>query len=381
MDLLYIGNVFDVSGYAEVSREIVTGLHRLGVRVALAPVRVPMVRVPMEPEMDALLRRLSEQKVSNRAPVIQTMAAGGFERIGNRYNIGITMLEADRLTPQWVNHCNRLDEVWVPSRFNYETFTKSGVQADKVKVFPFGVDPARFNPDGAPYPIPGKKGFTFLSVSDWHRRKGYDILVKAFSRVFSSSDDVTLVLKITNTMGADFSGVQAEIDQLSREVRPDPPNIIVWSQNVSRQEMPAFYRAADCFVLPSHGEGWSMPIIEAMACGLPVVVTNWSGHTEYANSGNALMINVECFEPVPPVDPWNDYVYKGAMWARPSEHHLEVILRSIYANQAGAKNIGRLGRESIINNFTWSASCQRIYRHLQGIWFRSGGSRYYLGGR
>ena len=101
-----------------------------------------------------------------------------------------------------------------------------------------------------------------------------------------------------------------------------------------------------------------MPTIEAMATGLPVVVTNWSGHTEYANPGNAFMINVECFEPIPPVDPWNDYVYKGARWARPSAHHLGVIFRSIVANPAGAKNIGRLGRESVIANYTWSASCR-----------------------
>ncbi|MBO8126749.1 MAG: glycosyltransferase family 4 protein [Firmicutes bacterium] len=377
MEIVYSGNVFDISGYAEVSREIIAGLAKLDVRIQLEQTQVPMVKVPLEPELESLLIRSINNRVSRRALVVQTKPAEGFERKASRYNIGITMLEADRLTPQWVAKCNRMDEIWVPSRFNYETFTKSGVQPGKVKVFPFGVDQNRFTPDGPVYPIPGRRGYTFLSVLDWHKRKGWDILVRAFSKVFSEQDDVCLVLKVTNTMGADFSHVPDEIEKISREVRPDPPRIIIWSQNVSRQEMPAFYRAADCFVLPSHGEGWSMPTIEAMAAGLPVVVTNWSGHTEYTNTGVAFMLNVECLEPVPPVDPWNDYVYKGAMWARPSEHHLTVILRSIYENKEGAKNIGRMGREHVLNNFTWDASCQKMFRRLATLWTHFGRNGFY----
>jgi glycosyltransferase involved in cell wall biosynthesis len=41
------------------------------------------------------------------------------------------------------------------------------------------------------------------------------------------------------------------------------------------------YKAADAFVLPSHGEGWGRPIMEAMSMGLPVIATNWSGQTAY----------------------------------------------------------------------------------------------------
>lgn len=367
MEVLFKGNIFDVSGYAEVSRAIIKGLHALGVSLQVEPAPVPMVKVPIEPELEALLLRLVHNRVSHRAVTLQIRPANSFEAVPGRYNIGVTMLEADRLTPHWVYYCNRMDEVWVPSRFNQETFVNSGVRPEKVKVFPFGVDHQRFRPDGPAYPVPGRRGYTFLSVLDWHKRKGWDILVRAFCNTFSAADEVCLILKITNTMGADFSGISGEVDRLARECRPDPPTIIVWTQNVSHQEMPAFYRAADCFVLPSHGEGWSMPTIEAMATGLPVIVTNWSGHTEYANPGNALMINVECFEPVPPVDPFNDHVYKGAMWARPSAHHLGVLLRSVFENRPGAANIGRLGRESVLANYTWDAACSRMYRHLSTL--------------
>lgn len=55
------------------------------------------------------------------------------------------------------------------------------------------------------------------------------------------------------------------------------PKIEVVEEHLPASEMPNLYKSADCFVLPTHGEGWGLPTMEAMAMGLPTITTNWGG--------------------------------------------------------------------------------------------------------
>ena len=72
---------------------------------------------------------------------------------------------------------------------------------------------------------------------------------------------------------------------------------------------PGLYKACDCFVIPTRGEGWGMPITEAMSMGLPVIVTNWSGTTAFVDESVGYMINYT----LAPVrgGPWACFVGKG----------------------------------------------------------------------
>lgn len=55
------------------------------------------------------------------------------------------------------------------------------------------------------------------------------------------------------------------------------PKIEVVQEHLHALQMPSLYKSADCFVLPTHGEGWGLPTMEAMAMGLPTITTNWGG--------------------------------------------------------------------------------------------------------
>ena len=63
--------------------------------------------------------------------------------------------------------------------------------------------------------------------------------------------------------------------------------------------MPALYRAADCFVLPTRGEGFGRPLLEAMAAGVPVIATRWGGHTDFLDDQHAYLVEVEALVEVP----------------------------------------------------------------------------------
>lgn len=57
-------------------------------------------------------------------------------------------------------------------------------------------------------------------------------------------------------------------------------------------DMATLYRSADCFVISTRGEGWGMPILEAMACGLPAIATNWSSQVDFFNETNGYPVDV-----------------------------------------------------------------------------------------
>ena len=114
--------------------------------------------------------------------------------VGAAYCIGRTMFETDRMPPEWVQKCNEMDEIWVPSAQNLESLRRSGVTV-RVTRIPAGVDAERFRPGLTPLSIPGCRKKVFLSVFEWIYRKGWDVLLRAWARAFKGDDDVCLVLR------------------------------------------------------------------------------------------------------------------------------------------------------------------------------------------
>lgn len=77
------------------------------------------------------------------------------------------------------------------------------------------------------------------------------------------------------------------------------PCVVVHSQELDEIEMPRLYAAADAFVLPTRGEGWGLPIMEAMAMGLPTIATNWSGPSEFMTEENSFPVPIDGVESIP----------------------------------------------------------------------------------
>ncbi len=164
------------------------------------------------------------------------------------------------------------DEIWTPSNFSRNAFINSGLDPDKVQIIPNGVDPRIFSPKGNIPDLPTKKTFRFLYVGGTIYRKGIDILLDAYVRSFTNSDDVCLVIKDIGG-GSYYRGQTAE--QLIEQIRKNPtaPEILYSKSTISEEQLAELYRACDVLVSPYRGEGFSMPSLEAMACGTPVMVT------------------------------------------------------------------------------------------------------------
>lgn len=364
------GPVYDPGGYAEVTRSLALAFHRLGVKVHLQRHPWDFVRTNLPENWQKALAEMMATP-PGAGPFLQIGVPDDFRRDPLRFSIGLTMLETDRICADWVRKCNEMDEIWVPSTFNWHTFTASGVDPAKIKVMPLGVDAARFRPEAAPLPIPGKRGFTFLANFEWNLRKGYDLLLLAFAQEFDPREEVCLVLK-TLQNGPSFdpngSSIRYEIEQFLHHLgKKATAPIILIPQVLAVGQMPSLYTAADCYVLPTRGEGWNLTILEAMASALPVITTKWSAPLDYLTPANSFLIPSTGLEPVPAIDRWRDKIYAGSCWAKPSLPATRRLMRLVFTNPALARERGRRARADVLSRFTWEAAAARMLRRLEEI--------------
>lgn len=343
------------SGYAGSSRSFVESLDALGTSVAYKYVYGPGTVFPIEEPLhsDSYVVNMVRGREFGKAPVQVVYAQGDvFEKNTGRHKIGYTMLEVDGLPAEWVRQANLMDEVWVPSTFNQETFRNSGVVVP-IKIVPLGVNPAYFSTDIKGKKVEGK--FTFLSIFEWGERKAPDVLLRAFADEFDADEPVQLLCK-TNNFDPSVS-IRAEIEKL--KLRKGGGRIFMAENQILQQyELGVLYRSADCFVLPTRGEGWGMPILEAMACGLPVIATNWSSQVDFINKSNAYPLEIDGLVPAIAKCPY----YTGFQWAQPSYAHLRVLLRRIFENQEQAREIGQHAARDAAARWSWRAAATRIQK-------------------
>jgi glycosyltransferase involved in cell wall biosynthesis len=359
---VYFGSVvYGGSGYSEEGWPVALGLAEHGVPVQLVPIDQESDSHKLVPEGSRrALKALERQLVDvPRSVLFQSSPAPwwNLDQAG-RVRIGRTMFETDRLPEAYGYACNSMDEVWVPSHFNLEIFTKGGVDKDKLRFVPGGVDTHVFHPNAQPLDIKPKRSFNFLSIFDWHLRKGYDVLLRAYLHEFSADDDVALILKVYQIAGS--SNIEAQIAHFTERLAGLPieraPAIILLNGFIPQPEMARLYATADAFVLPSRGEAYGRPYLEAMACRLPVIATNWGGQLDFLNRENSYLID-SSVAPVPP-DVEIDY-YRGHCWAEPSLDHLRQLMREVYSRHDEARLKAEQGRQDVLANYDWSVVVPR----------------------
>lgn len=357
--------IYETSGYAEEARNMLLHLDDKRYRFKVTPAghRRDALGILDAGTRNYLDRLVRVRDCPNPVNVVWLPACYMSRHPGARANIGRTMFETDRIPAAWVKKCNEMDEIWVPTRFNVETFARSGVMPAKLFVVPGGIDPAVYSPDVPPFDWPDKKGYNFLSVFEWNIRKGWDILLSAFLAEFRRKDDVALILKVNVTFTTEEK-VKREIYHLIRSQGYNPadiPDIHLIVNNLTAPEMAALYASCDAFVLPSRGEGWGRSYMEAMAVGLPTIGTRWSGQTEFMNEDNSYLIDVEGFFEFAPYDP----IHRGHLWARPSVEHTRILLRRVYENRDESMWKGRTARREIAGKWTWRHAVARAEKRLE----------------
>jgi glycosyltransferase involved in cell wall biosynthesis len=353
--VLWRGPLFGVGEYAQEGREFVLGLDALGAHVRAEDVPLGPHRSRLEAGVDRRLRELTLAQVEYGS----TRVEHGFpSRWAPGARAGRTLFETDRIPTAWVDTCNSVEEVWVPSQFNFETFSASGVDTERLHVVPSPIRLANWRDDER-LELPVTR-FTFLSVFDWSLRKGWDLLLAAYADEFGPADDVVLVLKVHSTLGHTGQELRGLVE---RAAGREAPPILVLDRPLAAGELQRLYRSADCFVLPTRGEGSGRPFLEAMAAGTPVIGTNWGGHTELVHEETAYPIDVKGVVRIPEAGVREAPLYRGHRWAEPSVEHLRQLMRHVYEHPEEAAARAERAR-SAVAAYDTSTVCSRLFLRL-----------------
>ena len=370
------GPIFNPSGYASeainyilpLAEKVELGIHHLNNLYS-----AKFVAGLAESERRRLFELRDKYAGISGGITIDHNPANGFQYVPDAaYRIGRTMFETDRISPVWVAACNQMDEIWVPSQFNVETFAASGVERHKLVVMPASVDENEFNPDRhEPLPLPNRAAFNFLSIFEWSARKGWDVLLAAYLREFSAADDVCLYVRTYLFSKPDGDPATA-LWKLIRDYAATLslgdkawPRIELIAEQVPQADLPRLYKAADCLVAPSRGEGWGRPHHEAMMMGLPVIATNWSGNTEFMTPENSYLIGYEIVDTAS-LEPELGH-YQGHRWANPSETDLRQAMRRVQQQPAEAQEKGRRARADMLRRYSRPPVTDLMVRRLLEI--------------
>ena len=247
-------------------------------------------------------------------------------------NIAIIPFETTRIPRSWVGKIGYFDALLTPCKQNIQMFRDSGVKIP-IELIHWGVDPLKY------YPIKREENpvFTFGHMGALSLRKGTDVLVEAFTEEFKTEKDVKLICK-SSFPNYPFANKDKRI-----EVHLSP-----WPH---QELMNQFFKRVDCFVFPTRGEGFGLTPLEAMATGIPSIVTGWSGPLEYMTPETGWLIDYKMV----PAKNFSETVYKEDCgdWAEPSKEHLKHLMRYAYEHRDEVKAKGAAAAQHVKESWLW----------------------------
>jgi hypothetical protein len=353
------------TGYSETATAIFRELVNLGVEVHYLSISDDYIYDP--PTYDLLVNHLRSIEPEGEPVQVLYGPAPLFHHNSGEYKVGWSMMEVDRISERWVRACNRMHEVWVPTPMNKEVFEASGVRVP-VRVVPLGIDIEHFQPTLLPAVYHGDQKFRFFASGWWQLRKRWDLLLLAFAEEFSNEKDVGLVIK--TMFDPDLKEMFDQVHQWVGHRVDDQVAIVEGA--LPWWEYAMMMRACHAFVLPTSGEGYGCPPLQALACGLPVIVTDCMGPGETLRDDDGVTFPGVYFLPCEkePTSVPHEY-YAGGNWWVTEVAAIRKGMRTVYEDFESWRLKGLLGSDKVreLRSARVAAACvkkelRRIYELL-----------------
>jgi glycosyltransferase involved in cell wall biosynthesis len=288
----------------------------------------------------------------------------GFTRLGraffeNRYNIGYWAWELAKCPEDWVPVFGLVDEIWAPSRFIQNAFQeKTNLPVTYMPLCVSLPQIPNYSRQSFGLPI---NSFLFLFTFDFfsyiHRKNPFAI-IKAFQKAFpQQTKHVGLVIKVMNgnEKNSDWKKMLNLID--------GDPRIYIINRTIDRSEVLGLFKVCDCFVSLHRSEGFGRGPAEAMYLGKPVIVTNYSGNTDFTLPDNSCLVNFQLI----PVEEGQYVFEKGQEWADPDIDHAMWYMKKLVADPEYCRNIGSNGSHYIRTHFDPKTIGNMYYKRLHEL--------------
>jgi glycosyltransferase involved in cell wall biosynthesis len=356
--LFLAGHVLGLGGYDHLVLNILKGLTESGVNVCRdrrACFRKQLIPVELRP---------TELRRERNAPRLAVAPPHLLRRYRpDAGTAAFTMWETDTLPPGSVEQLNRCGLVIVPSRWGATCFRANGVTVP-IEIVPLGYDPSVFavtpaapqrgqrtEDRGQETRQPGSALSSVLcplssgvctfgtagALDEGGLRKNVQRVVELFRRAFPSDPDVRLRVKITpNSPRVETHG---------------DPRIELIDSHLTPAGLADWYRSLDAFVNASAGEGFGLHLLEAMACGVPLISSTFGGVGAFFDGRVGYEVRFR------PAGAWNS-VYRGT-WSEPDGDEMVRHMRRVYRNQDEARELGASSANRAAK-FRWEDTMRKL---------------------
>lgn len=257
-----------------------------------------------------------------------------------RYRIGYWVWELPVPPPSWRAPLGWLDEVWTPSRFSAAALRELG-QPGKIRIFPHPVQPTTKAGDRARFGI-GAEEIAVLTAFDFRStraRKNPEGAIEAYRTAFPNPDGKTRLIIKGLAPESDRAGARA-----LAEIAASRGDITIIDRTLDEREMGVLFASIDIYLSLHRAEGFGLMPAQAMAMGKAVVMTGWSGVTEFADANSAAFVP---YQLVAARDPSGLYELPGAVWAEPDVLAAASSLRMLATDPEARRALGARAAQAI----------------------------------
>lgn len=357
MRLNLVGPVNKLS-YGICTINLVKALIKKHVEVALFPIGGVELDKENEPYFQTAINNAHNYYV--QAPCIRLFHQFSLaEFVGKNLHIGWPIFELDEFTQTECQHLNQCDHLFVCSEWAKNTLIYNHIKRDSdISVIPLGVDRDIFNENLEHKPWPT---FIVLHIGKAEVRKSTDSLVDLWSMTFDKNDKVELWVGLESPF-YDNGHVNYWLDLYKNS--PMGSTVRFLHRQEHHRDVAQIMSMCSAYISISRAEGFDLPLLEAMACGKPVIATNYSGHTEFCNQKNSYLVDITDKEPA-----FDGRWFKSGIgnWASIDEPQLTQAsnyLRMLYEKKMKGEILDNPEGVKTSQQFTWDNTVEKIIKVL-----------------
>jgi len=311
---------------------------------------------------ESLKKLLPKQKEGKECNIIlSTVNSGDFYKQYNGTKIAFCVWESTLFPDDFFKQLLTFDQLWVPSQWQKDCAVKQGYPEDRVKVVPEGVDGNLYKPDPklTSWHAPT---FNFFHVGKWEDRKSTKEIIESFLRTFPKDNYPNLRLYLlVNTMFP-TDGMKSTEERL-KYYGFDNDDRIIDLPFQSKEQYINILQATKCFVTCARAEGWNLPLIEAIACGIPTICSQYGAQIEFHNI-DGLQVRIKDHKK--PVNVYNMPDCPGT-WAEPDYEDLGLVMSLAYTNYDEYKDFALKTRDEFVEKWSWENAAKIAYKELEDL--------------
>ena len=337
--------------YGYVSQEILYNLNKLGQNVTLFPIGP---YAPSQKYQFICDKSCQNQEFWNtHSPSLRIFHEFDLALHAGSPKIGFSFFELNRLTRRQLNHLNQQDLIFVATHWAKNILEQHKVPSDKINIVPLGISDD-FIPDINMNP--GNKCI-FLNIGKWEYRKGHDILPRLLAAALPNEDYELWMFPNTPFCS------EIEVAKAKNQYKTYLGNKVKFFNRVGN--IADIIKRVHCGIFISRAEGWNLGCLETMAMGKEVIVTNYSGHTEFCNEQNSHLIHINELETADDGKWFHGY----GEWAKLGDSQQDQIIEAIrksYENFQNGSFVNRAGIQAG-QKFTFENTARIILKTLGAL--------------